>query len=209
MFDGQDTTRGPDLQAHVGPAGWARLAPAVRQRFGPGYEPGGARARTYRGVMDVQRSPIGWAFAMAGRLLGRPLPCRAGLAVPTTVRVEPHGAGVRWERTLRFPAGAERVASSKETGRDGRLVESTGRLLMELDVSEQAGALLFRSRRYLLRLGQWRLPIPALLTPGACEVRHTDAGPGRFRFTLTATHPAWGVTFRQDGFFTDGEDGSC
>lgn len=208
MFDGQHATAAPDLAAYAGPAGWARLAPAVRQRFDPAHA---HRPRTYRGAMDVWRSPIGWVFAQAGRMLGGPLPCRAGRGVPTVVQVEPHGAGVRWERRLHFPGGVEQVASAKEDGPDGRLQERTGRLAMELDVAEEGGTLVFRSRRYLLRLGRWRVPVPALLTPGTCEVRHADAGPGRFRFTLAVVHPVWGVTFRQDGFFSDGHggEGSC
>lgn len=207
MFDGQDSVKrpsGPDIAAHVGPAGWARLAPAVRRRFG------GADAhlpRTYHGTMDVWRSPVGWMFAVLGRGLGGPLPSRSGQGVATEVRVGPQGAGMRWERLLRFgPRQTERVASAKQDGPGGRLLECTGRLAMELDVAEAGGALVFRSRRYLLQLGRWRIPVPGLLTPGTCEVRHEDAGPGRFRFTLTAIHPVWGLTFRQDGFFTDTQE---
>ncbi len=191
----------PDLAAHVGPAGWARLAPAVRWRFGAGQA---GRARTYHGAMDVWRSPVGLAFALVGRLFGGPLPVRQGRAVPAEVRVRPAGDGMVWDRRLRFSAAhVERVSSTKQDGPAG-LVERTGAgLAMELDVLEQGGALVFRSRRYLLQLGRWRIPIPALLTPGTCEVRHVDAGPGRFRFTLTAIHPVWGATFRQDGLFHD------
>lgn len=154
--------------------------------------------------MDVWRSPAGLAFALLGRLFGGPLPVRQGRDVAAEVQVRPVGAGMAWDRLLRFaPGHAERVSSTKEDGPAG-LVKRTGAgLSMELDVLEQGGALVFRSRRYPLALGRWRIPIPGLLTPGVCELRHADAGPGRFRFTLTATHPVWGVTFRQDGLFRD------
>ena len=212
MFDGTGGDNGagtpPDIAAHVGPAGWARLAPAVRWRFG---EAQAHRPRTYHGTMDLWRSPVGLAFALVGRLFGGPLPCRAGQGVPAEVRVRPEGAGMCWDRLLRFgPGRAEQVSSTKRDGPGGRLIERTrdGRgagLLMELDLFERDGALVFRSRRYLLQLGRWQVPVPALLTPGTCEVRHADAGPGRFRFTLTTIHPVWGVTFRQDGIFHDPE----
>lgn len=206
MFDGPLTTRprGPDLAAHIGPAGWARLAPAIRQRFA---HTQAHRPRTYHGALDAWRSPAGLVFALLGRALGGPLPCRRGKAVPAEVHVRPNGVGIEWERLLHFgPGRTERVASAKQDGRNGRLLERTGGLAMELDVFEDAGALVFRSRRYLLQLGRWRIPIPALLTPGACEVRHEDAGPNRFRFTLTATHPVWGLTFHQDGLFQDTQE---
>ena len=206
MFDGvggdQGAAERPDMAAHVGPVGWARLAPAIRWRFGAAQA---HQPRTYHGAMEVWRSPVGLLFALLGRAFGGPLPCRQGRAVPAAVRVRPEGAGMCWERLLHFgPGRTERVASTKQDGPGGRLLERTDAgLVMELDVFEQDGVLVFRSRRYLLDVFRWRIPIPALLTPGTCEVRHEDAGPGRFRFTLTASHPVWGVTFRQDGFFND------
>ena len=206
MFDGVGRDHGaaewPDMAAHVGPAGWARLAPAIQWRFGAAQA---HRPRVYHGAMEVWRSPAGLLFALLGRAFGGPLPLRQGRAVPAEVRVRPEGAGMSWERLLHFgPGRTERVASTKQDGPGGRLLERTdGGLIMELDVFEQGGALVFRSRRYLLDVFRWRIPVPALLTPGACEVRHEDAGPGRFRFTLTASHSVWGVTFRQDGLFND------
>ena len=65
------------------------------------------------------------------------------------------------------------------------------------------------ARRYLLQAGRWRLPLPALLTPGTCRVAHRAEGPGRFRFTLTMSHPVWGLTFHQDGVFAGPEEESC
>ena len=193
-------TRSPDMEAHVGPAGWARLAPAIRWRFGAAQA---SRPRTYHGALHLWRSPAGLVFALLGRVLGRPLPCRAGPGVPAVVHVRPDSGGMRWDRLLHTGARPERVSSVKENGPDGLQERTSAGLIMELDVFERGGTLVFRSRRYLMQAGPWRIPVPALLTPGTCEVTHEDAGPGRFRFTLTATHPVWGTTFRQDGIFVD------
>ena len=190
----------PDMAAHVGPAGWARLAPAIRWRFGAAQA---HRPRTYHGALDLWRSPAGLVFALLGRAVGRPLPCRAGRGVPAAVQVHPDGGGMRWDRLLHTGARPERVSSVKEHGPNGLQERTSAGLVMELDVFERAGTLVFRSRRYLMQVGPWRIPVPALLTPGMCEVTHEDAGPGRFRFTLTAIHPVWGTTFRQDGMFAD------
>lgn len=95
------------------------------------------------------------------------------------------------------------MSSVKEDGPNGLQERTSSGLVMELDVFERDGVLVFRSRRYLVQIGPWRIRLPALLTPGTCEVTHEDAGPGRFRFTLTATHPVWGTTFRRDGLFME------
>jgi hypothetical protein len=63
--------------------------------------------------------------------------------------------------------------------------------------------MVFTSRGFFLAVGRWRVPIPALLTPGRCRVEHRAIDAARFRFTLSMVHPLWGTTFRQTGVFTD------
>jgi hypothetical protein len=65
------------------------------------------------------------------------------------------------------------------------------------------GALVFTSRRFFLSIGSWRLPIPGVLTPGTCRVEHRAIDEHRFSFSLSMTHPLWGMTFRQNGIFND------
>jgi hypothetical protein len=74
---------------------------------------------------------------------------------------------------------------------------------MALDVFEEAGALVFQSRRFWLVVGRLRLPVPAWLSPGTCRVVHTDLGGGLFEFSLDMRHPVWGPTFHQSGVFAD------
>lgn len=191
-----------DLACVVGAAAWSRLAPQVRRRFTPGHLP-----TTYYGALTIRHSWAGALFARLGALLGGPLPLHAGTDVPAEVQVRPDGqGGVVWERWLRQPGRAACVRSTKHADRDGGVSERTDRLLgMALDVRVEGEALVFESRFYFLaptRHG-WRLRIPALLTPGRCRVTHAPAGPGRFRFTLTMTHPLLGQTSSQDGIFTD------
>jgi hypothetical protein len=123
------------------------------------------------------------------------------------VRVSDNGlGGVIWERCFHTgSAGQDRIVrSTKELGADGGLLERTvGGLSMSLDVFEEAGALVFQSRRFWLVWGRLRLPVPALLTPGTCRVAHTDLGEGLFRFTLSMVHPLWRETFHQTGVFSD------
>lgn len=124
----------PDMAAHVGPAGWARLAPAIRWRFGDAQA---HRPRTYRGAMDLWRSPAGLVFALLGRAFGRPLPCCAGRGVPAVVQVRPDGGGIRWDRLLHTGARPERVSSIKEDGPNGLQERTSAGLIMELDIFER------------------------------------------------------------------------
>lgn len=198
-----------DMAALVGAAGWARLPVAVQRRFAA------AHADTaYRGHMDLACSRVGRIVALVSAVFRGPLTGRNAQQVPTTVQVRGNGrGGVVWERRFQRDADGGRAApehivrSTKEIDTDGvTLRERTdGGLSMALRVFEEDGALVFESQRYFLALGRWRLPVPALLSPGVCRVSHRDLGAGRFRFTLTMTHPLWGQTFHQTGVFADPE----
>jgi len=149
---------------------------------------------------------VGRVFARLSRLFGSPLSALCSSAVPTSVSVfdDGHG-GMVWER--RFHAAGARaphvVRSIKQLGAGGLVERTDGGLCMALDVFEQAGALVFESRRFTLALGRLCLPVPTLLTPGTCRVTHTDLGGGLFRFDLDMVHPLWGRTFHQSGVFAD------
>jgi hypothetical protein len=198
-----------DLAALVGAEGWSRLPAAVQRRFAA------AHADTvYRGHMDLACSRLGRVFALMGAMFGGPLTGRNAQQVPTTVQVRGNGrGGVVWERRFQRDiddgsAARDRIVrSTKEIHTDGvTLRERTdGGLSMALRVFEDDGALVFESQRYFFALGRWHLPVPALLSPGVCRVSHRDLGAGRFRFTLTMTHPRWGQTFHQTGVFADPE----
>ena len=192
-----------DLRALVGAAAWARLPAAVQRRFGLAHAD-----VSYHGQMELRCSRIGHVYAALTRPWGGPLTHLHTTALPATVHVSHNGrGGVVWERCFHTgtDSGAGRtVRSTKELGPDGRLLERTdGGLAMSLEVLEEDGALVFRSRRFWWVLGRLRIPVPTLLTPGTCRVAHTDLGAGQFRFTLSMVHPWWGETFHQSGVFTD------
>lgn len=195
-----------DIPSLLGHSAWRRLSPAIRRRFDSSH---GTRPVSYPGRMHFERSSLGLLFAIASRFFGSPLPTRRAANCRMTVAVSRDAAGgVVWDRQAQVSTHKpiHRIISTKRMGRDGRLLECVrGGLGMELDVYEDAGALVFASRRYFLDFGSLRLPIPQLLSPGRCEVRHSDECSNRFRFTLTMRHPIWGTTFHQTGVFTDPE----
>jgi hypothetical protein len=70
-------------------------------------------------------------------------------------------------------------------------------------VHVEDSALLFRSAGYFLRLGSWRIRLPAWLTPGALTVAHEDKDDGRFLFSLEIRHPWFGEIIRQNAVFQE------
>ena len=191
-----------DIAQLLGPAAWQQLSPAIRRRFAAAHA-----SVCYEGAMQLRASVVGRVFSVLAGLMGSPLAASRRGEVPTQVNVRGDGAGgVIWERQLGTAGteGSQFVRSTKRIGANGGLEECTdGGLSMGLEVCVEDGALVFYSRRYFLLLGNWRLPVPALFTPGTCRVEHRDEGPGRFRFTLDMNHPLWGHTFHQTGVFND------
>ena len=194
-----------DIAGLIGADSWSRLHPAIRRRFATAHA---SKPVVYTGNMRFERSAIGLAFAVVSRALGGPLPdlrltnCPVSVAVSRDTR-----GGVVWDRSITHATGKTRtIRSVKRMAANGHLMECVrGGLGMVLDVYERERALVFASRRYFFAFGSVHVPIPNLLTPGRCTVTHADAGPGRFRFTLTMSHALWGETFRQTGVFEDPE----
>lgn len=197
----------PAYRRMLGKAAWQRLAPEIRERFSIG--PSGRHEIRYEGRMAaVEMSLMGWLFAQCCRLIGTPLATRTGIDVGMRVTLSQNVQlkGITWARCYRFADGFEQtVRSTKRCTADGRMYEYIGRgFSMELEPSEQAGALYFTSVAYHLSLFGRRVRIPALLTPGRTTVIHEQIEGPRFRFCLIVEHPWFGRTFYQDGeFYSD------
>ncbi len=194
-------SRDPDFRRLLGEAAWARLPAAVQYRFATHAAP-----CLYPGSMEVRASWFGLLIAQLCRLIGTPLAPWTGRDVPVDVTVRAAaGGGMDWDRVYSFEGrAAVTVTSRKVLSPSGDLLEVVrGGLGMRLAVSEEGEALVFRSTGYILQLGPWTLPIPALLTPGAAWVEHRDLGGGAFRFSLRFIHPLAGETLFQSGVFHD------
>jgi hypothetical protein len=190
----------------LGEAAWASLPEAVRRRFSKTAIPGAVTV--YRGrVVTTELSWTGRLLVHAARLVGGPLPLFSGASGPAVVTVleDPAFKGQIWTRSYarsgRFP---QVIHSAKRfTGPTG-LEEYLGfGLVMRLTVSAEAGALVFRSAGYAVELFGKVVELPEWLTPGTCEVRHTDKGGGTFTFGLILVHPLAGRLVHQLALFAD------
>ncbi len=196
----------PDFAALLGARAWNELPPAVRRRFAMAAH---HKVRDYRGAMQVRASLTGRLAAQVCRLIGTPLAPFTGENVPVTVTVRPlSGGALAWDRLYALPGRRPvLVTSRKVMDRALGLMEVVrGGVGMTLDLSVEDGALHFRSRRYFWDLAGLRLRLPLLLTPGEAHVVHADVGGGRFEFTLSFTHPWFGLLFFQTGRFSDPQE---
>ncbi|MBP6012266.1 MAG: DUF4166 domain-containing protein [Alphaproteobacteria bacterium] len=193
-----EAEHGDTISRILGARAWASLPAAVQARF--------ARVTTalYTGETDTRLTPLGRLFAYTLLPFGAPLPVVTGTSA-ALVRVSVKDGGMSWTREYRGPFGlAFQVRSIKRPSQDGRLLECcAGGWTMLLDVFADHGSLVFRSRNFFWRAGALSVPLPLWFTPGIAEVRHTDQGDGRFRFTLSFDHPWAGRTIFQDGIFVD------
>ncbi len=194
------------FRALVGEAGWCRLPAAVQRRFSKRLAAGAVLL--YAGeVLETRLSRVGQLLSFLARAICAPLPLDDGMTGGATVAVMENAGlgGQSWTRTYaragRFP---QVIHSAKCFSGPTGLEEHVGcGIGMSLAVVEEGGALVFRSVRYFLAIGRWRIPLPRLLEPGAMEIVHRDEGSGAFLFTLELRHRRLGVLIRQVARFRD------
>jgi hypothetical protein len=185
---------------------WDKLPAAIRRRFSRRFA-GGATA-VYAGAIDsMNASLMGRFLAQAFRLIGAPLPIHMDTGVPSVVTVTEDMAtgGQIWTRLYAQRRGFPQVIqSSKRFSGPTGLEECIGfGITMALKPKATEIALIFESAGYSLRLGGWRIPLPAFLSPGHVTVTHEEVTEDSFRFTLSLIHPLLGLLIEQSGLFRE------
>ena len=198
VFETLDVQSNDTIERIIGARAWLSLPEAVRRRFER------VTPAAYHGETETRLNVVGRLFSWALFPFGAPIPVLTGVR-KALVQVNVKDGGMSWTRVYRGPLGlAFQVRSIKRPSEDGRLFECcAGGWTMLLDVFAGQGSLVFRSCRFFWRMGGVSVALPVWLTPGIAEVRHTDLGTGRFRFTLSFDHPWFGRTVFQDGVFDD------
>lgn len=198
VAESTEADHGDVIARILGARAWATLPASVQFRFSR------ITPARYRGATETRLSALGKFFAWGLFPYGAPLPVLTG-AREALVEVSVRDGGMSWTRATRGPLGLTfEVRSIKRPSQDGRLLECcAGGWTMLLDVTAEESVLVFRSRQFYWRVGPVSVPIPLVVTPGVAEVRHTDLGQSRFRFTLSFDHPLFGRTVFQDGVFDD------
>lgn len=190
----------------VGDDDWRRLPPAVQARFERALAPG--ESATFVGeVASTRMTLVGRCWAQLARVIGAPLPLRvlSHAAAVVVVTEDANDQTQMWTRLYHETGLLPQVVRSMKrfAGPTGLEECVGGGIGMALAVSVEHRALVFRSTGYFWRVGRIRLAIPDWLTPGRIEVSHREERAGRFSFTLAVTHPWFGETIHQVGFFRD------
>lgn len=192
----------------VGSAAWNALPAAVRRRFSKRLE-GGATAIYVGEVTDVRMSRLGFGLAQLCRLIGGPLPTSRDTALPSIVTVTEDTAtgGQIWTRLYAHRHGFPQVihSSKRFAGPTGLEEHVSCGIAMTLRVSTTSNALIFKSDRYFIALGKWRIDIPQWFAPGQLIVGHREIDPNSFAFTLDLVHPLFGHLIHQSAVFKETE----
>lgn len=190
----------------LGEEAWARLPEPVRRRFSKRWQPGDMVIYPGR-VVVTELSRAGRVLAFLTRAIGAPLPLVNRATGPAVVAVTENATlgGQTWTRTYARPGRFPQVIhSAKRFSGPTGLEEYVGYGFgMTLRVTEENGALVFRSERYFFEIGHLRLTIPRFAEPGAMKIVHRDEGGGQFSFRLTLSHPLLGRLVHQLAYFRD------
>lgn len=187
---------------------WSGLPAAIRRRFSKRLADG--RTVIYVGrTTHMQMSRVGFLLAQAARLIGGPLPLSRDVDMPSVVTVTEDMAtgGQIWTRVYAHRRGFPQVIhSSKRFAGPTGLEEHVGcGVGMTLTLSASETALTFKSDRYFVQLGGFRLVLPRWLAPGQLTIGHDEIDADRFAFTLNLEHPLLGQLIYQRAVFEEAD----
>lgn len=193
----------------IGLEAWQRLPEAVQRRFSKTIAPG--TSVVFQGqVTKTELNICGRCLAQITRLIGSPLPLDTGATGPAVVIVtqNQHTGAQNWVRSYtRRSGGMQTITSEKRFQGPTGLEEYVGAGIgMTLNVSEDNGALRFRSDRYYFEARGLRFVVPRCLAPGQMTIMHRDEGHGRFCFELLLEHRVFGLLFHQVAQFSDARE---
>lgn len=188
---------------------WGKLHPDIQRRFDKNPEPG--KPLLYYGRLDELRA------SRFGKLLGhlsRPLIQGALIPyddadVPVDIQVysKPGSQNIYKQRIYSLRGRkAIQFTSYMAESEQGEVLEYVGMGLgMKLVLHVENGNLHFTSDGYFWDLLGWRIPLPAILTPGKTFLCHRNNAPNQFDIRIEIHHVLFGTAFVQAGVFHERE----
>lgn len=190
------------LRNTIGEEAWLRLHKAIRDRF---QQKQSTHKLYFAGTMElVYCSPIGRLFAY----LLKPfeiVPLGEAKDIKFSFTVEPQAGEIQKQRCYELNKQQKKqqnfTFASKFRESPFLHEEFKGGLGMKLALFEENTNLIFRDKGYFLKLGNWRLPIPAILSVGHFELLHRNIDQNRFQIIIRISHVLFGTLFYQRGEF--------
>lgn len=188
---------------------WYHLAEIVRQHYD--ITPGEKSRMIIKGEMDeVYHSVIAKLFILPGRIFGALVPYK-GRNIPTEVRnwtSEENTKAMFWYRTLDFPNKPPLIfASRMEHIKDDEIIEYVRYGMgIRMSMSVEDGALIFKSKGYVWKVGGLKVPIPTWLILGDAKIIEKKISEDRFYIDFNIIHPLFGKTFSYSGTFYIADD---
>lgn len=183
---------------------WDDLDDIVKQHYE--MTSGESSEMTIKGVMDeVYHSNIAKLFLLPGRFFGALVPYK-GRNIPTEVRnwtSEEDCKAMFWHRTLDFPNKAPLIfASRMEHIKDDEIIEYVRYGMgIRMSMSVDDGALIFKSKGYVWKIGGISIPIPTWLILGEAKIIEKGTAVDKFYINFEMVHPLFGKTFSYSGHF--------
>lgn len=182
---------------------WNELGPVIREHYF--LRPYSADAVSVDGIMlEVKHSRVAKLLLPMFQFFGALVPY-AGVNVPVVVhyRCQPTERRIYWRRVFRFPKRAEfHFRSYMEPVANGEMIEFVRfGVGMRLAVTAEAGALVFRDKGYVWRIGSLLVPLPLGWLLGSAYIEERPISDTEFSMQMTLTHPWFGELFQYRGRF--------
>lgn len=185
---------------------WKILPKTIQQRFIRWTPP--RELHIYHGrTLETRLNFYGHIFANFSRLIGAPLPLSSKVQGPVIVIVREANKfnGQFWTRIYcRNNKTPQIIHSIKKFAGPTGLEEMLNMCIgISLKLTAQNDSLIFTSENYFIKIFNYRINIPNVITPGILRVTHRENGNKRFRFTLELNHPVLGELIYQTALFRD------
>lgn len=189
---------------------WPRLGEVIRRHYF--LRPFSDDYVCVKGTMqEVWHSTLAKFLIPLARVFGALVPYR-GADVPIEVHynARPDDGTLHWNRVFHFAGRPPfHFLSRMEHAGGNRVIEFVRfGVGMQLKVTAEDGALVFRDDGYIWRLFGIDVPLPMALLLGRAYVEERPVDAEHFSMRMTLTHPLFGELFRYSGRFALG-DGSA
>lgn len=187
------------LRTSLGEQAWRKLSPEIVSRFNAHLSE--AHSMQFVGRMHwVYCSPIGALIAKIIKPFSI-LPDICTREADFLFSIAVRNGVIMKQRVYQLSDKHRFVLTSRFADQPRLHEEFGGGIGMYLSLAVKRGAMLFRDCGYFIRLRNWCIRLPRILTVGHFELMHRNIDEQRFQIIIRVAHPWLGTLFYQRGVF--------